>query len=171
MKVLVAYDSQYGNTEQVAKAIAGALPGDVRLALATEVLAHEIAGCDLVIVGSPTQGGRPTAGTKIFLGRLGEGSLKGVAVAAFDTRIESRGRGIAMRLLLRTVGRAAPRIASALTAKGGHLALAPEGFYVADKEGPLEDGEVERAAAWGRELAAFVAARDDPTRGARGRLM
>jgi hypothetical protein len=31
-----------------------------------------------------------------------------------------------------------------------------EGFFVVDKEGPLRDGELERAAAWGAALAGVL---------------
>jgi hypothetical protein len=52
------------------------------------------------------------------------------------------------------VGVAAPRIATALQGKGGRLATVPEGFTVTGKEGPLKEGEMERAIAWGKEIAA-----------------
>jgi hypothetical protein len=53
---------------------------------------------------------------------------------------------------MKVIGYAAPRISSGLQAKGGRLAAAPEGFIVEDKEGPLKQGELERAASWARSL-------------------
>jgi hypothetical protein len=50
------------------------------------------------------------------------------------------------------IGYAAGRIASGLTSKGGRLIAKPEGFIVDGKEGPLKEGELERAAAWARSL-------------------
>jgi hypothetical protein len=35
---------------------------------------------------------------------------------------------------------------------GGELAIPPEGFYVADAECPLVEGELERAAEWARKI-------------------
>ena len=40
----------------------------------------------------------------------------------------------------------------ALEKKGGTLAGSPGGFYVTGGEGPLKEGEVERAAAWAKGL-------------------
>ncbi|MFC1983163.1 hypothetical protein ACFLV5_05230 [Chloroflexota bacterium] len=37
--------------------------------------------------------------------------------------------------------------------KGGNLVVPEEGFFVKDKEGPLVDGEIERAARWARSMA------------------
>jgi len=37
---------------------------------------------------------------------------------------------------------------------GGAQAGAPEGFIVVASEGPLQEGELERAAAWARQIAA-----------------
>jgi hypothetical protein len=69
-------------------------------------------------------------------------------VAAFDTRLTW--------WWLRLFGFAAPKIAMTLKKKGGTLIGTPEGFFVTGGEGPLQDGEVERAAAWAREIAALV---------------
>jgi hypothetical protein len=41
-------------------------------------------------------------------------------------------------------------IADKLVEKGGRLIFPPEGFYVSGTEGPLKDGELERAAEWGK---------------------
>jgi hypothetical protein len=55
--------------------------------------------------------------------------------------------------LITLFGTAAPKIARALEKKGGTLAGPPGGFYVTGGEGPLKEGEVERAAAWAQGLA------------------
>ncbi len=67
MKVLVVYDTLYGNTEKIARAIAGAVapPDTVRIIRAGEAGPADLEGVGLLFVGSPTQGGRrprPTAG-------------------------------------------------------------------------------------------------------------
>jgi hypothetical protein len=51
-------------------------------------------------------------------------------------------------------GYAAEPIADRLQKKGGTLVTPPEGFYVGDTEGPLLDGELERATAWAQDIAA-----------------
>jgi len=49
-------------------------------------------------------------------------------------------------------GYAASPIAKRLRKKGGDEVLPPEGFYVKDSEWPLKDGELDRAAEWGRRI-------------------
>jgi hypothetical protein len=51
-------------------------------------------------------------------------------------------------------GYAAEPIANALTKRGGTLVVPAEGFFIKDKEGPLKDGELERATAWGQQIVA-----------------
>jgi flavodoxin I len=51
-------------------------------------------------------------------------------------------------------GYAVHPLADRLTRKGETLAMPPEGFFVADTEGPLTAGELERAEAWVHQLIA-----------------
>lgn len=151
MKVLVVYDSVYGNTEKIARAISDAIGADASLVRAGEAHPSDLGAFDLLVVGSPTQGFRPTAPVQSFI--LGiPGSLKGKKVAAFDTRIPPGGIGFIFRAVVKLGGYAAPRIARSLQKKGGNLIARPEGFYVMGMEGPLKDGETERAAAWARAV-------------------
>jgi len=145
MKALVVYDSLYGNTEQIAKAIAGGIGGEVKVARVGEVKAAELKSYDLVIVGSPTQGGRYTVATKAFLDSILGDEVKNVRVAAFDTRLKTK--------LVKLFGYAAGRIADALKDKGGNLVAPGEGFLVKGTRGPVVDGEIERAAAWAKSIA------------------
>ena len=146
MKALIVYDSLHGNTEKIARAIAAGLApsGDVKVLSAGEANISQLESVDLLIVGSPTQGGRPTPAIQDFLNRVSEPAVRGISVAAFDTRISTRWVGI--------FGYAAGRIAGSLKTKGGTLILSPEGFFVKGTEGPLKEGELERAASWAREI-------------------
>jgi flavodoxin len=148
MNALVVYDSLYGNTERIARAIGDALAdraGDkARVVRPGGVDADDVEAVDLLIVGSPTHGGQATEAIQGLLTRL-EGTLPaGTRVAAFDTRLATR--------LVAIFGYAAGRIGRALEEAGGTLVAPPEGFVVKGKEGPLRDGELERAADWAREL-------------------
>jgi flavodoxin I len=143
MKTLVVYDSQYGNTESIAKAIGAAIPAEVQVLRVGDVNPSALKSFDLLIIGSPTQGGRPTQAIQSFLEALAPG-LKGASVAAFDTRLPSKLVGI--------FGYAAERIARSLKGNGGILLGSPAGFVVKGKDGPLADGEVERAARWAQEV-------------------
>ena len=144
MKALIVYDSVYGNTEKIAKAIGGAIAGEVKVLRMDEVDYSELKTLDLFIVGSPTQGGRPTLAIQDFLNKVTEEAIKGINVAAFDTTFSTR--------LVGVFGYAAGKIADSLKRKGGTLILSPQGFFVKGKEGPLKEGELERAANWAKEI-------------------
>lgn len=157
MKALVVYDSMYGNTGRIAEAIGRALGPEenVEVVRAAEAKPEQLAGITLLIVGSPTQKFRPTGATSQFLKSLPKNGLEGVRVAAFDTRFtESEIEKIRILAFFVSIfGYAAKPIADRLQKKGGELAVPPEGFYVGDTEGPLLEGELERAAEWAREIA------------------
>ena len=89
MKTLVIYDSMYGNTEKIAGAIGAAISGEVKIVRVAEVTLPELESIDLLIIGSPTQGGKPTKPIQEFLNKLTE-TIKGMNVAAFDTRMSTR---------------------------------------------------------------------------------
>jgi flavodoxin I len=144
MRVLIVYDSVYGNTEKIDRTIGSALPGEVKVLRVGEVNPSELGKPDLILIGSPTQGGRMTPAIVNFIDKLSEASIKGIKVAAFDTRLSAKLVGI--------FGYAAGRIAESLKGKGGNLIAKPQAFFVKGKEGPLKDGELERAAGWAREI-------------------
>jgi flavodoxin I len=144
MKALIVYDSVYGNTEKIARSIGDAITGDVEVLRAGEVNPSELASIDFLIIGSPTQGGRPTPPMRDFLNKVSQSAINGINVAAFDTRISTKWVGI--------FGYAAGKIARNLKTKGGNLLSSPEGFFVKGTEGPLKEGELERAASWAKEV-------------------
>ena len=146
MKALIVYDSVYGNTEKIARAIAEAItpPDEVKVLRAGEANPSELASIDILIVGSPIHGGRPMPAVQEFLNKVPKLTLQGINVAAFDTRVASK--------LARVFGYAAGRIAGHLKRKGGVLIASPEGFFVTGTKGPLKEGELERAAAWAKGI-------------------
>jgi flavodoxin len=144
MKALVIYDSMYGNTEKIAGAIGGAITGEVKVLRVSEVTLPELESTDLLIIGSPTQGGRPTKPIQEFLNKIPE-TIKGMKAAAFDTRFTTRLVGI--------FGYAAGKIADILKGKGGTLISTPEAFYIKGSPPSLKDGELERAANWAKGIS------------------
>ncbi|HLC05425.1 MAG TPA: flavodoxin family protein [Anaerolineales bacterium] len=157
MKALVIYDSVFGNTEKIAQAIAEALGAQepVELLQASHTDSDRLAQTDLLVVGSPTRGFRPTEAVAALLKAIPSKVLKGVKVAAFDTRLKADELDSAgLRFVVKTGGYAAKRIASQLKKAGGNLVVPPEGFYVEDTEGPLKAGELERAKNWAIRLLA-----------------
>ena len=144
MKVLIVYDSVHGNTEKIARAIGDAVTGEVEVHHAREVNISESDTFDLIIVGSPTHGGRPTPAVRDFLKKAPALAIEGTNVAAFDTRLPAK--------WVRIFGYAAGRIGDSLKRKGGNLAAPPEPFFVEGTEGPLKEGELERASGWANEI-------------------
>jgi flavorubredoxin len=165
VKALVAYESMFGNTERVARAVAAGLRLE---GVDTTVLdvAHaadvDLADVDLLVVGAPThgfslsrpatrrdavrQGGRTDAaalGMREWLETLDEDTRRPL-VATFDTRVTK------VRYLPASASR---RAARTLNDHGFHIVGSPTGFLVHDVSGPLESREVDRAIAWGRGVA------------------
>jgi flavodoxin len=158
MKSIVIFDSLYGNTEKIAQSIGTALrmKGEVEVLRVGEVKMDMLAGVDLLVVGTPTQKFRSTEAIKAFLNEIPADRLKGIDVATFDTRLtQSKIDGTpVLPHFVKIFGYAAGPIAKVLKKKGGQLVVPPEGFYVEDTEGPLKEGELERAAAWASKLFA-----------------
>jgi flavodoxin I len=146
MKILIIYDSAYGNTEKVAKAIAEELtPGnDVAVTKPKGIDEIETDNLNLLIIGSPTQAGRPLPSIQALVNALPADSLKNTKVAVFDTRVEM--------LIAKVFGYAADKIAKALKPSKGKMISPPAGFIVNDKEGPLKQGELDRAKYWAKDL-------------------
>jgi flavodoxin len=155
MKILIIYDSVFGNTERIARSIAEAIGSEKRAEILRpdEVKLEHFAGLNLFIVGSPTRAFRPTAAVKKFLKGIPPNGLRDVGVAAFDTRISADDITSSFgRFFVRTFGYAAGPVMKELRKKGGVPVVPPEGFLVEGTEGPLKSGEPERAADWGRNI-------------------
>jgi flavodoxin len=160
MKVLIIYDSFFSNTEQIAQAIGNALgaQGNVEIFRVSNIKPEQLTGLTLLIVGSPTRGFRPTPAINNLLKSVPKNGLKGVKVAAFDTRLtmeEIESSPFILRILVNIFGYAAKPISNRLKKKGGELIIAPEGFFVEGTEGPLKKGELERAADWAKQIMAI----------------
>lgn len=145
------YDSFYGNTKQVALAIGDSLAsfGSCDTLHVDEITPEHLKGMDVLIVGSPTRAFRPTKSISSLLDVIPQGALKGIGVAAFDTRMaQADVPSRLLRVMARLFGYAAKPIAHKLVKKGGTLIAEPEGFFVEGLEGPLKDNELQRASAW-----------------------
>jgi flavodoxin len=150
MKTLVIYDSVFGNTEKIAQAIAATL--GTQAVPVSQADAGQLRGLDLLVVGSPTRKFSPTESISKLLNGLPKNHLTGVRVAAFDTRIDLETiDSKVFRFVVDKGGYAARTIAKMLEKKGGVLAAPGKGFCVTDEQGPLKDGELERAAEWIRK--------------------
>ena len=144
MKALVVFDTAYGNTEEIGKAIGKGIGKEAKVIRAKEVKPANLEGIDLLVIGSPTQAGQELPDTHKFLMNIAVPAVRGMKVAAYDTRIQSR--------LAKIFGYAANRIAKTLEKAGAELVAEPEPFYVSGKAGPLKEGELKRASEWGKKL-------------------
>ena len=99
MNVLVVYYSEFGNTKQVADAIAQTCraTGSVREISADKLEASDVNNVDLLVFGTPTHMANLPKALSLVLEDLPKGILKGVRVAAFDT---SFNMNIAFSMLL-----------------------------------------------------------------------
>ena len=172
MKALVVYESMFGNTRTIAKAVAEGLSCGletdlVEVGAASSVLNDEI---DLLVVGGPTHafgmsrpGTRKSAAQQAMEGAVSKGigqrewldalerGPKSVAAAVFDTRINKPHW---------LVGSAARAVEKRLRRLGFRLVASSQSFYVEGTPGPLLDGEEDRARRWGEELASEFSARE-----------
>ena len=149
INALVVYHSQFGNTQQVAEAIAGVFQGAgaARTVRASQLAEADLQGVDLVVMGAPTHKMNLPEAVRPVFEDLPKRSLRGVPIAAFDTSYRMSA------FLARFT--AAKRVDRKLRKLGGKRLLPPETFHVEDNhEGPLYDGEIERAKAWAESIVA-----------------
>ena len=149
MKTLIVYDSQFGNTQQIAETLASELgnTSEVQLLNVRQeqlTISEEV---DLLIVGGPTQMHGVSRPLQEQLDALPPHSLERVPVATFDTKVHGP------RLL---TGAASGGIGKPLMRRGARLAVKPESFLVASKEGPLAEGELARARTWAQQILSAV---------------
>jgi menaquinone-dependent protoporphyrinogen IX oxidase len=91
MKVLIVYDTKYGNTEKVAKLIAEGITStegnEVIVNNVKDVNLKKEASYDLILIGSPNHFGRHIGSIKKFINKIPKSQLKVNAYAVFDTYI------------------------------------------------------------------------------------
>lgn len=138
----------FGNTEQVARVIAKVLNNNTVLLKVDQFKMADLEGIDLLVVGSPTHGGRPSEAIKKFLASLPLDSLKDIKCASFDTGISSTGQNIFLKMVINIFGYAAIHIDRALQDRGGIVVAEPRVFFVKDKKGPMNEGELDKVVEW-----------------------
>lgn len=168
MRALVVYESMFGNTEEVARAIGEGIGASMHADVIEVGAAPDTVPADvtLLVVGGPTHAfsmSWPTTrrdaaqraatvvsrdrGIREWLGSL-PAATTDTEATTFDTRVTSRVTGSAARAASHRLDRLGYRLTAAFTS-----------FRVADVTGPLVDDDVDRARDWGRALGVEVAAR------------
>lgn len=142
MNALVIYDSTFGNTKAVAEEIVNNLDGNAKTLSVKNFHVADLAGIDLVIWGSPINGWKPTVATIEALNELPEKIFQGLRFTTFDTRV---------KMFLH--GDAKDHMAEKIRSLGGKPIAKPKEFYVKGKDGPLVEGEIEKAGQWARQIS------------------
>jgi hypothetical protein len=166
VKALVVYESMFGNSEAIARAVAASLGESCEVTIANAAAMPSADGVDLLVVGAPTHAfglSRPStrqeavkqgaphpasAGTGLREYLDASPQLAGLAAAAFDTRVN--------KPLL--PGSAAHKAHRRLHRLGCRMLCPAESFLVTGTTGPLLEGETERAGRWAASLAAALLA-------------
>jgi hypothetical protein len=165
-RAVVIFESMYGNTEQIARAIgdglAEAMAVDIiEVGEAPTTLSQDVG---LIVVGGPTHAfGMSRPGTRAAAAKevqtplvssgigvrewleLLEPAAEPPAAATYDTHVDHP-------KLLRHIGSAASAIAKRLEKRGCEIVGEPEHFWVSGTLGPLRDGELQRARQFGHSL-------------------
>ncbi len=146
LKALVVYDSVFGNTEKLAKALASGLKSggvEVDVVKVDSFKLEELNGVDLLCVGSPTHAWNASKSTKEFLEQLSTTpGLKGKKAFAFATKMKSR-----------LAGDAGGKIENKLKDAGLTIVRRTCTAIVEGREGPLEETAEETFEKLGEELA------------------
>lgn len=150
MHTLIVFESQFGNTERIAQIIADTIRQSMQVTILRVSFDFpvDLNQVDLLLLGCPIISWKPSTGMQAFMNKLTPEVMKGKAFACFDTRI----RGPKW-----IVGDACEGMTLQLIQMGGQPLTLPEKFFVRSKQGPLERGETDHAAEWGRTLAQKMA--------------
>jgi hypothetical protein len=167
-RALVVYESMFGNSELIARAVAEGVAEVLPVDLVDVTHApRDLEGYAVLVAGGPTHAFTMSRDTTrreareqgATHGCVGEGLREWLAAlpqqgrhpwfASFDTRVTRR------RHLPASAARSAARSARR---HGLREVASPESFFVEDVDGPLVAGELERARHWGLDVASAVPA-------------
>jgi flavodoxin I len=155
MKIVILFDSVFGNTEKVAASIKESLQqsGEIILSRFDGTPSNIFDNTDILILGSPTRAFSPTKQASSFVKNLAANELNGIRTASFDTRINIKDENSKfLKFMVNLFGYAAEPLQKMMIKKGGISAGSPEGFHVKGTEGPMANGELERASVWALSL-------------------
>lgn len=149
-KVIVIYESKYGNTKLVAETITEGIKEvegtEPILSELREVNLNKIPDYDAILVGSPNHFGGPTRSIKKFIDKLGKFPLKGKLYAVFDTYLE------------RDFERAVRKMEERLSEKAPEMRQMAPGLSVKvlGLKGPISEGELPKCREFGNKIATQI---------------
>ncbi len=147
VRVIVIYESKYGNTKIVAEKIIQGLKevGGVEVSISEvkEVDFNKILEYDAILIGSPNHMGEPTRSIKGFINKLGELQLKGKMFAVFDT------------YLGRDFGKAVKKMEKQVNEKVSGMKQLTSGLTIKVQgvKGPIVEGELQKCRDLGKKIA------------------
>ncbi|MFW9849163.1 MAG: flavodoxin domain-containing protein [Candidatus Thorarchaeota archaeon] len=145
-RVIIVYESVYGNTKRVAEAIAEGIrkSGDVdcRVAKTGEIHTDEICDYDGILFGCPNHNQAPALNMTKFLDRASIVHVAGKIGAVFDTYTGGN-KGVALS-----------KLRSIVSDKFPGIEFIGDGFSakVEGRKGPLVESEIERAWEFGKKI-------------------
>lgn len=161
MKAIVVYESLWGNTAAVARAIAEGIGAEAQALATGQASTEKVAGADLIVAGAPVLGFRlPTDGMRTSIGNDPKHAktppdLSSPAMRSWLASLpKGTGRSAAFETRIKwSPGSATGAIRKGLQKAGYRPIGKDERFIVRGTYGPLADGELQRARVWGEELA------------------
>lgn len=147
-KAIVIYDTIYGNTEKVAKALASGMQEQgvqVDTVPVQKVEINKLKEYDLLAIGGPTHAFGISKPVKDFLQKMKNAEIKGKKAFIFDTRLR-----------IRIAGSAAKKIEKELKKLQMNIIKSYSSAIVMKSEGPLEEGTEERFKKISAEIAKLI---------------
>lgn len=160
MKAWIVYESLWGNTAAIARAIAEGFGPEARAASTAEAGPEAVSGADLVVAGAPLFAFRlPTDDIRETIRKKSASfpsppDLSHPPMRAWlDALPAGKGRAAAFETRMWfSPGGATGAILKGLKKAGYEPLAGSKRFRVAGMYGPLKPGELERARAWGAKL-------------------
>jgi flavorubredoxin len=131
-RAIVIYDTKFGNTEKIARALARGLEKQgvkVDCVKTDDVDMDKLVAYDFLAIGGPTHAFGVSKPMKAFLEKLKRVDIKGKKAFAFDTKYKSW-----------WAGSAGKRIEKTLKRLGMNIVNPHSSAIVTGSEGPLQDG-------------------------------
>ena len=148
-KVLIVYDTKYGNTklaaENILEGVKSVYSVEAAVGYVKEIDPTKVSDYDAIIFGAPNHMGRPSRTMKKFIDRLAEISLKAKDAAVFDTYAgKERPADRAMKKLEKMVKNKLP----SLNVISPGLSVRVNGI-----PGPVVEGELPKCVDFGKKVA------------------
>jgi len=146
-KVIVVYESKYGNTKLVAETIIEGMKQvkgiETALNEVKEIDLHQISSYDAILIGSPNHIGGPTRSIKKFIDKLGKLNLGEKRFAVFDTYL-GKDFEKAVKKMEKRINEKAP---------GMKMITPGLSIRVQGMKGPIAEAELPKCKEFGKKLA------------------